>query len=54
MITNMTPISQKALIIIDKKLEQAIDTMKKLPVFGKNEYPIDYKWPKERDLFRMP
>ena len=38
----------------NKKLEAAIDTMRDLPVFGDNEYKVDYRWPKVSDLLRMP
>jgi hypothetical protein len=38
----------------DKKLEDAIDTLRDLPVFGLNNINSDYRWPRERDLLRMP
>jgi len=34
----------------NKKLEDAIDTLRQKPVFGYNTYEIDFSWPKERDL----
>lgn len=37
-----------------KKLEQAIQTLRDTPLFGKEGEVPDFKWPTPRDLLKMP
>ena len=36
------------------KLEQAVETIKQLPVFGINTWEQDFKWPKAADILKIP
>jgi hypothetical protein len=38
----------------NKKLEDAMDTLRDLPIFGHKYLKVDYRWPRERDLQKMP
>ena len=38
----------------DFDLEEAIKTIRKLPLFGYNGYQPDFEWPKDQDLLAMP
>ena len=38
----------------NKKLDDAMETLRDVPVFGYNTYSVDFRWPRERDLLKMP
>ena len=53
MVLHATPLTMPS-TTLNKKLEDAIDTLRDLPLFGLNNIHTDYRWPRERDLLRMP
>jgi hypothetical protein len=37
-----------------RSLEEAVKTMRKLPVLGYQDEVMDFEWPQEKDLLAMP
>ena len=36
------------------KIEEAVKTLRKLPVFGPPKHQTDFEWPTEKELLMMP